>query len=116
MLHGQQRMRLRFVVGGVSMNFDGMTIMDLFQIENAARKRRVELERERSRVWQTQKLSNAVAVLDPEPGANIGDYCEDLVFHAKRLNHAIHGTFSGFRLEALPDSLAGDLVRRYLSR
>jgi hypothetical protein len=92
-----------------------MSIEELRALENEARTRRAELERDRNREHQTKELD-----ADPDKVViwlgMIGDFCEDLVFHAKRLSRKVTGKYNGVIIEAHPDSSPGDLRRDYFIR
>jgi hypothetical protein len=70
------------------------------------------LETEERHANQIVQLEQNPNVLKAEPGANIRDYCNDLVLHAKRLNCTIRGAFNLMPLEASPSTDAAELVLR----
>jgi hypothetical protein len=91
---------------------DSMTIDELHRLENAIHEKRMGLERIRSREWQAADLEKP----DAEPVTwlgEIGHFCEDIVYHAKRLNRPVRGKYNSTPITAYPDSSPGDLCRAY---
>lgn len=95
-------------------DLDQATENELHKLENMCHDvRRAKLH---TRMRQLQ-----IAEVDRDPSATfqwlgeIGTFCEDLCFHAKRLNRNITGKFNGTEIIAYPDSSPKDLTRLYFA-
>lgn len=92
-------------------SIDEMTQAELRDCETACRERRGVLQLLARREYQVKNMRDSR--LEAEPGASIHGYCEDMVYHARRLNACITGKFNDSELEAFPDSSPHDMERGY---
>jgi hypothetical protein len=92
------------------------TIEELRTLENNAHARRMELETIQRREWQAEVLAKGETAELPFGAGDIGNFCQDLVFHAKRLGRPMKGEFNGRTMEALPDSTPQEIYRMWSVR
>lgn len=92
---------------------DQMAEDELRDFVYASSERLMVVRRDRYRAIQTEELKRP----DAEPVEWMGDissFCEDLVFHAKRLARPVRGKFNNVPVVAYPDSSPADLARGYM--
>lgn len=98
---------------------DGLQLTDhVFRDRLRALQREIEklsrdLETDERRENQTKAMASVGTTVPVEPGADIGSFAADLVWHANRLGCRVEGKFNDTVLRAAPNSSERDIFQAY---